>query len=857
MKSLSFIAVLLLTTSFTVFSQTFRLDVNNEPLNKVLNRLELEISFNDRALSEYGITVSQSFDNSEKALFWLLEDKPFRVEKIGKVHVIVPFDPLPPTDANVAFPYAENERIILHGTVVSQTTGEPLEYATVSLLSPDDQLLTSGITTDRGRFTIRTFRVPSKIKISHIGYETLSRPVQKWNDELGIFPLNEETILLDEVTVSAVHHKAEINHATYRASLLMRDGVDNALELLNNIPGAYFDKTSKAILLNHQENILLLVDGIQYAQDYLQHLSPRRIYAVEVIYAMSGRFVSDDYAGIINFILNKDYTGFDIHVSNISSFNLSKTADIGWAEHYPDIGITYANRKLNFFGSYSHEWEKRNIFTSKSLTHHTSDIVSFPTERPNSLSQQKKHIISGGMNYHIKPLQLLGIQADFVSGRSSSLQEYSLQRTDLSANQSRTFAYTTDNRIEANMFAVRLFYQGQVTNRLRLYGDLSYHYYYNVMENEYNSGYRYTDLWDEYKHQTVLNMEGAYLLSDKTTIEAGYANIWRQYASESSQGRGFLDYGEQRNKVFTYLSRLLSDKVGLKCGIALEHIRQRNGATEDDYLRVLPYLQFNYKINRTAALTVGYATGQSYPALYQLSPISIVIDTFVTQIGNPILKSAVKHQVYAELSIGNKLKITPQFNYINHGTGELYDWKDYKLYRTFDHIDFYEYSLHASYEQPLGTYFRLKNTVMLYHSEASNAGIRNTLNGWTCHAEADFYHPAASAGAQVGYYRNMRKNVLWQGYQMSDKDYWCVSLRKELWNNRISTTLSYIPPLAWGVRYNSVKEIETPLYKEHTTTHLASYNQMLLLKISFRFDSGSAKPAESRTAIQMNERETK
>jgi hypothetical protein len=235
--------------------------------------------------------------------------------------------------------------------------------------------------------------------------------------------------------------------------------------------------------------------------------------------------------------------------------------------------------------------------------------------------------------------------------------------------------------------------------------------------------------------------------------------------------------------------------------------------------------------------------------------MSIVIDTFLTRIGNPDLKFAVRHHVYAELSLWNKLRITPQISIINNDISEVYEWKEYKLYRTFENVQHREYNLNLSYNQPLGKFIHLKSTISLYHDEASYQGIHNSLNGWIGQAEADYYHPATSSGIQLGYYRNMKKNILWQGYQMADKDYWCVTLRKEWWHNRISTTLSYIPPVTFGVRYDRINEIEAPQYQEKTAMRLESYNQMLMLKISLRFERGSTKPTESRTDRKNIERE--
>jgi hypothetical protein len=329
----------------------------------------------------------------------------------------------------------------------------------------------------------------------------------------------------------------------------------------------------------------------------------------------------------------------------------------------------------------------------------------------------------------------------------------------------------------------------------------------------------------------------------------------RRYASGSSQGRGFLDYSENRNKVYLYLSGSLSAKTGFKAGAALEYIIKHNRETERKSFRALPFLWMNHNVSRMANLAAGYAATQAYPLLYQLSPMSIVMDTFVTRIGNPDLKFALRHHVYAELSLWNKLRINPQINIINDDTGEVYEWKANKLYRTFENIRHREYSLNLSYNQTIGKYIHLRNNLILYHDEALYQGIRNTLNGWLCQSEIDFYHPPTSSGIQLGYYRNMKKNVLWQGYQMADKDYWCVSLRKEFWQNRISATLSYIPPVTFGVRYDRANEIEASSYKEKTTIYLESFNQMLLLKVSLRFDRGSAKPAESRTDRKNNERE--
>jgi len=71
----------------------------------------------------------------------------------------------------------EKKRFVYRGTVVSQDTGEYLEYAAVSFLDDDNRPLIYGITTGNGQFDIQSPSVPTKIKISYIGYETLLKDI--------------------------------------------------------------------------------------------------------------------------------------------------------------------------------------------------------------------------------------------------------------------------------------------------------------------------------------------------------------------------------------------------------------------------------------------------------------------------------------------------------------------------------------------------------------------------------------------------------------------------------------------------------------------------------------------------------
>ena len=102
---------------------------------------------------------------------------------------------------------------------------------------------------------------------------------------------------------------------------------------------------------------------------------------------------------------------------------------------------------------------------------------------------------------------------------------------------------STETATSDYTFVGTLYYQGQFSERFRLYSDFSYNYYYNDIKNQYDqndaSNYIIQDTYNEYKNHTLFNVEGKYSLSSQISMNLGYSNAWRMYGSESSHGRGF------------------------------------------------------------------------------------------------------------------------------------------------------------------------------------------------------------------------------------------------------------------------------------------------------------------------------
>ena len=372
--------------------------------------LGMEISFDDKALSAYNISVSKTFKNPEDALYHLLNNKPFKVEKINHVYIIIPLDRQVPKSNTETKPSEPHRQFVFTGTASGKKTEDTL-----------------------------------------------------------IFILPETIITADEV-----RHKVDCN--SYSITPDMRRGINNTEELLHKIPGIYFDKATNTLKVSDSKNILLLVDGIQQSQDHIKYMSPDRIHTVEVINGASGRFISDDYTAIINIILKKDYRGYDIYASNFSAVGLSGINNSKrLILNQPVIRMSYTYDKINFYATYSHNKENQDLPVSKNLIYRGVELISeMPENTPNDLYEHKNNTITAGVSYQITPTQTVGIQGDYVSGKTETNQIYTMERTDISNNDRRTIKNSTETATSDYTFVGTLYYQGQFSERFRLYSDFSY-----------------------------------------------------------------------------------------------------------------------------------------------------------------------------------------------------------------------------------------------------------------------------------------------------------------------------------------------------------------------------------------------
>ncbi len=249
--------------------------------------------------------------------------------------------------------YAQNQNYTISGKVIDDELGVPLEYATVSITSPDDpDFIDGGVTDIDGEFALSVPAGTYNIAIEYISYETKNFNNRQIDSDLnlGSIELGISSDSLDEVVVVAETTEVEVrlDKKIYNIGKDLTTAGGTVADALNNVPSVAVD-VEGGISLRGNENVRILINGKPSAMagfgstDVLAQLPAEAIERVEVITSPSARYDAQGTAGILNIILRKDQT---------LGFNGSVTTNVGYPETYGvSANVNFRTDKYNLFNT--------------------------------------------------------------------------------------------------------------------------------------------------------------------------------------------------------------------------------------------------------------------------------------------------------------------------------------------------------------------------------------------------------------------------------------------------------------------------------------------------------------------------
>lgn len=559
----------------------------------------------------------------------------------------------------------------ISGKIFDKKSGNPMEYATISLTNTRWNKVVEGTISDaKGKFYISKIRSGKyRITVSYIGYKqqtidfelTKKKPDIKLDDIL----LSVNTEMLSEVTIKEQKpiFENKIDKIVYNAENDMNEGLNDATDVLRKAPLLTVDLEGE-VSLRGSKNIKFLVNGKAssfFTSDIataLQMIPADEIKSVEVITSPGAKYDGEGDAGIVNIVTKRKVidgykstinTAFGSRV-NRQSANLSLgkgrfglSARGGAHYSWPRFGNAHSKRE---------DWNidtPENINTLIDSSKTFSQWIGYKGSINmfydiNAYNSIMSDIRIGGRNSFSNDSTTYHYSGDTTYKYDSYLEMSGKNtRAEWSTDYTKTFADNEDKELSISF---------------QIGGDLGD----DNIDSYRNGNKQYITTNDEKEIESTLQTDYTHPFWDENKLEVGIKLINRDReivnttTSDLSAFRSPYDVFNYNQKVVSsYISTdwELPNNIGVKAGIRGEYT-SINGNWKSNkypafenppYSNILPSLTIAKEYSQTESFKLSYNKRISRPGIKHINPNTLRTNNFSIIEGNPDLSPASTHQI--------------------------------------------------------------------------------------------------------------------------------------------------------------------------------------------------------------------
>ena len=550
------------------------------------------------------------------------------------------------------------------GIISDSETGEPLEYATISIKSKNNpEKIFGGLTDENGKFSVDVNPGLYELKIDYISFISYSNEdlIIRGNTDIGNIPLVLDVSMLDEVEVRAERTQVEIrlDRKIYNVGQDITVKGGNVSDVLANIPSIDVDFDGN-ISLRGNNNVRILINGKPSGlvglsgPQGLRSLPSESIEKVEVVTSPSARYSAEGTAGILNIILKKQsLLGFNgnfnlnlgiprneglngtLNVRNekvnlFSTVNLSNSENSG--SYFSETN--YSRQDLTIDESNDWDYNNKNIFFNLGSEYYFDDKTSLT--------------LSGFYKKGDDSSYATNIVNDISEGSISSTNKRLRDETEMDESFEYALDFYKDYDRDGQTLSARISYEESEDDELediedfasfplisesifekvsnidfqkRLLGQVDFIYPIDK-ETEFEFGYRGSFLERETDYDV------SFLTGNSFISDSGLSNIF--------------NYKESVNSLYTQFGKKF-DKLSALFGLRYENSKQEiNQKTTNQfeikkYSDLFPTLNLAYEFSSQESLTFGYSKRIRRPRGWDINPFPRRNSVTSFRRGNPFL----------------------------------------------------------------------------------------------------------------------------------------------------------------------------------------------------------------------------
>lgn len=576
----------------------------------------------------------------------------------------------------VSIPLYSQNKATISGQVIDSKTSEIMSYASIRVLdAKTEKLITGGITTEKGTFSLQVPYGIYVVATEFMGYKiwksdmlTLDKSNAAIN--LGTILLQTQSQQLTEVEVRAEKSTMEmaLDKRVFNVGKDLANAGGTASDILTNIPSVSVEPDG-GIKLRGSDNVRILIDGkpsglVSFKGGAgLQSLQASMIERVEVITNPSARYEAEGMAGIINIVLKKDKKqGFNGSFDVITGYPVNE--GLG-------INMNYRHQKLNFFLNYGIAYRiTPNIAHNFQQVFNGDTTVISDQDRNGNLKGFNNNI-QGGLDY-------------FFSEKSYLTASYLFRRSD--ARRITDLTYRDYNNSLSNLIRTTYRQQDEKETEPNSEYALTYRRDFDKKNHSFSAEVRYIDNWersdqlftqnafmpngsidkaqtllqnslnDEYEKQWLFQTDYSKPIHKDGKVEVGaranFRDMVNDYVVNQQNENGvfvplpglknYFIYTENINAVYGIVGdkyKKLSYQIGLRAEWTnvKTTLRETNEVNPRNYSNLFPSAHIAWEMPNENSLQLSFSRRVRRPFYNDLSPFATFSDSRNFFGGNPNL----------------------------------------------------------------------------------------------------------------------------------------------------------------------------------------------------------------------------
>ncbi|QTE23609.1 TonB-dependent receptor domain-containing protein [Polaribacter cellanae] len=583
--------------------------------------------------------------------------------------------------------------------VVKDAANMPIEFADVFLTDANNQIISGGITDDKGAFNLTTKQGTYKLTVSFIGYAEWNQNVTLDKDmDLGSIILKADKNQLDEVVVTAKKPLIErkVDRLVFNIENSVAASGGNGLDALRVAPGVRVQ--NDAISMVGKSSMAVMVDDrlIHLSGDdliiFLKTLQTDNIKSIEVITNPPAKFDAEGNSGIINVKLkHSDSDYWNVSLNSLYRQTTYPSGTFGG-------NFNYQKENLSLFTNLSYEnGSKRETETEK---------IFYPTQKWDNNFKNRKiaKIFSShiGLDYRLSDTWSAGIQylGNFSRPHSNQYNK-SIIKDNISLSIDsiiNTIAYDNKKTL-SNSYNFHSFIKLDTIGK-KISTNFDYFDFRNDLKRSFQTQAITEDFSSTPDGYLSVDNKGIHDLKIYSAkIDVDYPTLWANFSFggkvyfskthydnkyfDSTAGVPILqpnrsnifDYDENTQALYFMGNKKLSEKWSIQLGLRIENTQTKGNSItlgeidRNNYLQLFPTIYILNKTNDASVFSLNYGRRISRPRYNELNPFQVYYSPYSYTQGNPTLTPSFTDNIEFQYAFKNVLFSSLSFSHKSRGRG--------------------------------------------------------------------------------------------------------------------------------------------------------------------------------------------